>query len=261
MSSDRHRTDLDRDVTTIDRLMTIDRLRMNFDRPTFQRRSAAAAAIALALLLAGCAGAQAPGASAPLSARECTLPPGDSLVNVQRVDSTIRTDVRYATANNFTGAVLPGYERPLAMLRPGPARALARVQRRLQGDGLGLKVFDGYRPIRATQAMVRWARRSGNGWVLEQGYVARRSGHNLGSTVDLTLVLLADGEELDMGTPYDTFSEAAHTANATGRVRENRMRLVRAMEAEGWVNYDKEWWHFRLPGDHAPLDAPLRCFQ
>jgi len=105
-----------------------------------------------------------------------------------------------------------------------------------------------------------WAQRSGNQWVLDQGYVARYSGHNRGNTIDLTLVDLRTGRELAMGTPFDTFSEAAHTANATGEVMENRMRLKRAMEAEGFQNYDKEWWHYRMAGDPAPLDVPLRCF-
>lgn len=206
-----------------------------------------------AMIVAGCAPALA-------HEGECDLPAG-TLVNVRRVEPSIRTEVRYATRNNFTGAVLPGYERPVAMLRPGAAQALARVQRRLRGQGLGLKVFDAYRPVRATLAMVNWAERSGNQWVLEQGYVARQSGHNLGITVDLTLVDLRTGRELDMGTPYDTFSEAAHTANATGQVLANRTILVDAMRAEGYANYEKEWWHFRHGGQFEPLDAPLRCFR
>jgi D-alanyl-D-alanine dipeptidase len=206
-------------------------------------------------LLAGCRTA-----AQSAIAGECTLPPGDELVNVRRVDRTIRTDIRYATHNNFTGRRLPGYERPRAMLRPSAAAALGRVQARLRTEGLGLKVFDAYRPVRATLAMVDWAERSGNRWVLDQGYVARRSGHNLGITVDLTLVDQRTGRELAMGTPFDTFSEAAHTANATGEVMENRMRLKRAMEAEGFVNYDQEWWHYRMASDPAPLDVPLRCF-
>jgi D-alanyl-D-alanine dipeptidase len=182
--------------------------------------------------------------------------------NVQRVDSTIRVDVRYATRNNFTGERLPGYDRPLALLRPQVAQALGRVQARLRAEGLGLKVFDGYRPVRATLAMVDWAERTNRRWVLDQGYVARESGHNRGHTVDLTLVRLDTGEELDMGTAYDTFSEAAHTANATGAVRANRDRLVAAMKAEGFENYDKEWWHFRRPGENfSPLDVPLGCFR
>jgi D-alanyl-D-alanine dipeptidase len=230
-----------------------------------------ALAATMGLLLGGCASATpARTASAPATApvaaattttdRECEIAPG-TLVNVQSVDRTIRTDVRYATANNFTGAVLPGYERPLAMMRPEAARALARVHQSLRGRGLGLKVFDGYRPVRATLGMVVWAERTNNEWVLEQGYVARQSGHNRGGTVDLTLVRLADGREVDMGTAYDTFNEAAHTANATGQVAANRRILVDAMAAEGFRNYEKEWWHFSFTGTYPPLDVPLRCFR
>ena len=213
--------------------------------------------LAAALALAACAPAVRSGAAADA---ECAMPQGTVLVDVRAGDRSIRTDVRYATTNNFTGAVLPGYERPRALLVPPAAEALGRVQQRLRAQGLGLKVFDAYRPVRATLGMVDWAERSGNEWVLDQGYVARRSGHNRGATIDLTLVRLADGRELDMGTPYDTFSEAAHTANATGTVAAHRRILVDAMAAEGFVNYDKEWWHFSLPGERPELDVPLRCF-
>ncbi|HEX6913221.1 MAG TPA: M15 family metallopeptidase [Longimicrobium sp.] len=214
---------------------------------------------AMVLAAGGCV----PGASArtvEAQADECRIAPG-TLVNVRSVDRTIRTEVRYATRNNFTSAVLPGYERPLALLRPPAAQALARVQARLRTQGLGLKVFDAYRPVRATLGMVDWAERTGNQWVLEQGYVARQSGHNVGRTVDLTLIDLRTGRELEMGTAYDTFSDAAHTANASGRVAENRRILVDAMAAEGFQNYDKEWWHFGIPGPREPLDVPLRCFR
>jgi D-alanyl-D-alanine dipeptidase len=214
----------------------------------------------VALLLVGCVPvahpATAPGASA---AAECSVPAG-TLVSVHTLDPTIVVEARYATADNFTGAPLPGYEVPGALLRPGAAQALARVQQRLKADGLGLKVWDAYRPVRATLAMVEWAERSGNVWVLDQGYIARRSGHNTGGTVDLTLVRLDSGEELDMGTPFDHFAEAAHTANAAGAVAANRARLLDAMAEEGWRNYAKEWWHFTFPGEYAPLDAPLGCF-
>lgn len=218
---------------------------------------------------AGCAPAAAAGtAAAPATASvriaaqgpgECEIGPR-TLVDVRSADGTIRTDVRYATRNNFTGAVLPGYERPLALLRPPAAEALARVQARLRSRGLGLKVFDAYRPVRATLGMVEWAERTNQLWVIQQGYVARQSGHNVGRTVDLTLVNLRSGRELDMGTAYDTFTEAAHTANASGAVAQNRRTLVEAMAAEGFQNYDKEWWHFSIPGPREPLDVPLRCF-
>ena len=153
-------------------------------------------------------------------------------------------DVRYATANNFTGAPLPGYLANRAFLRREAAAALARVQRDLLPQGLGIKVFDAYRPVRATLAMVDWTQRINRPDLLKDGYIASRSRHNLGLAIDCTLIDLATGRELDMGTPFDTFSPAAHTANASGQVAVNRQKLKTAMEQEGFVNYDQEWWHF-----------------
>lgn len=208
-------------------------------------------------LLAGGACARRP---LPVAAPTCPVP-ARTLTDVRALDPSIRLDLRYATPDNFTGRPLPGYDARRALLRPEAAAALARVQARLRGHGLGLKIWDAYRPVRATLAMVAWAEQTGNEWVLDQGYVARESGHNLGGTVDLTLVRLDTGAEVDMGTPYDHFSERAHTANAAGTLAANRQRLVQAMAAEGFANYDKEWWHFRHPGDWRPLDAPLSCFR
>ena len=153
---------------------------------------------------------------------------------------------------------LPGYEAPRALLRREAALALARVQARLRTGGLGLLVFDGYRPVRATRAMVRWAERTGRRDLLNDGYIASRSRHNLGLAVDLTLMDPASGTTLDMGTPFDTFSEAAHTAQASGRVLRYRQILVRAMESEGFRNYEKEWWHFsyEVPGA-TPFDRVI----
>jgi D-alanyl-D-alanine dipeptidase len=181
------------------------------------------------------------------------------LVDVRSRDSTIRVQARYATANNFTGKRLPGYEASRALLRREAAAALGRVQASLRPRGLGLLIYDGYRPVRATLAMVDWAKRTGRGYLLDQGYIASRSRHNLGLAVDLTLAELATGDELDMGTSFDTFADAAHTANAEGRVRRNREALVRAMEAQGFRNYDQEWWHFSYPVEGAlPFDMRIR---
>jgi zinc D-Ala-D-Ala dipeptidase len=177
------------------------------------------------------------------------------LVDIRSIDSTIQVDVRYAGPNNFTGASLPGYDVSRVLLRREAALALGRVQRRLASGGLGLRVFDGYRPVRATLAMVSWAERTGRVALLDSGYIARRSRHNMGVAVDLTLVDLETGTEVPMGTPFDTFSEAAHTANAEGRVRRYRQLLVTMMESEGFENYDQEWWHFSYPVEGAvPFD-------
>ena len=163
---------------------------------------------------------QAPAAAASVNTPELPVAPNGAadslLVDVQTLDSTIRVDVRYAGSNNFTGAPLPGYDAPRALLRREAARALTRVQGRLRKRGLSLLVYDGYRPVRATLAMVRWAERSGRRSLLNDGYIASRSRHNLGLAVDLTIVDPAVGAPLDMGTPFDTFSESAHTANAEG---------------------------------------------
>jgi zinc D-Ala-D-Ala dipeptidase len=166
------------------------------------------------------------------------------LVDVTRIDSTIGVDLRYATRYNFTGAVLPGYQGARALLRVEAAQALARVQARLAADSLGLKIFDAYRPVRATDAMVAWTRRVNREDLLRDGYIAARSRHNLGLAVDLTLVERASGRELKMGTAFDTFAASAHTANATGPIAANRQRLKKAMEAEGFTNLAEEWWHY-----------------
>ena len=182
------------------------------------------------------------------------------LVDVRSADSTIQIDPRYAGSNNFTGAPLPGYEASRVLLRREVAAALGRVEARLQSDGSGLRlrVFDGYRPVRATLAMVEWAERTGRRELVDSGYIARRSRHNMGVAVDLTLVD-STGTELSMGTSFDTFGPEAHTANAEGEVRRHRELLVGAMESEGFQNYEKEWWHFSYPVEGAvPFDRVIR---
>jgi zinc D-Ala-D-Ala dipeptidase len=181
------------------------------------------------------------------------------LVEVRSLDTTIAVDMRYATANNFTGAPLPGYLANRAYLRREAAASLARVQRDLRGRGLGLKIFDAYRPVRATLAMVDWTERVNRPDLLKDGYIASRSRHNLGLAVDLTLIETATGRELEMGTAFDTFSAAAHTANASGVAAANRQTLKAAMEREGFVNYDQEWWHFSFnAANPLRFDRPIQ---
>jgi zinc D-Ala-D-Ala dipeptidase len=169
----------------------------------------------------------------------------DSLLTDLRSSAPeIQVALRYATSDNFTGAPLPGYEGNHAYLRREAADALARVSRRAEREGYALYVFDAYRPVRATLAMVSWTQRAGREDLLRDGYIASRSRHNLGLAIDLTLVDAHTSAPLDMGTPFDTFSAAAHTANASGKAMENRLLLKRLMEAEGFTNYDQEWWHY-----------------
>ena len=223
-------------------------------------------AVVALITLVGCLPASRPSARPALpsvNTEETAVAPdavADSLLaEVIRIDSSIVVDLRYATSNNFTGAPLPGYLANRAYLRREAAAALARVQRSLRPQGLGIKIFDAYRPVRATLAMVDWTERVNRPDLLKDGYIASRSRHNLGLAIDLTLIELATGRELEMGTPFDTFSAAAHTANASGEAAANRQILKAAMEREGFLNYDQEWWHFSFNVPN-PLrfDRPIR---
>ena len=111
----------------------------------------------------------------------------------------------------------------------------------------------------ATLAMVAWTERTSQTWLLDSGYIARRSRHNQGVAVDLTLVDLHSGVEIPMGTPFDTFGDAAHTANATGAVKQSREHLVEVMASEGFTNYTMEWWHFwYVVEGPVPFDLAIR---
>lgn len=173
----------------------------------------------------------------------------------------LQVEARYATPDNFVGHALAGYGWPAAWMRAGPAMALAEVDATLRSRGLALRVYDAYRPVRASQAMVAWAEREHKTDLLANGYIAAKSGHNKGHTVDLTLVHLVSGEPLDMGTAYDHFGPESHTANSgTEAVEKNRAVLVDAMATHGFKNYAKEWWHFSHAGSAGPaLDVPYGC--
>jgi D-alanyl-D-alanine dipeptidase len=189
--------------------------------------------------------------------------PPEGWVDLRLAEPAIQFQIGYASDANFVGERLVGYGAAGAWLRRDAAESVVAVQHELAQQGLGLKIFDAYRPRRATLAMVAWAERRGRSSLLEAGYIARRSGHNHGHTVDLTIVRLDTGAELDMGTPWDEFSSASHTGNAQGRVRENRRLLSDAMARHGWVNYEREWWHFSHSGSRSPQprDIPYGCHE
>lgn len=204
-------------------------------------------------------------------------------VAVRDVDATIVEDMRYATPHNFTGAPVAGYLAPDCILTRPAGEALARAQRDVAERGYTLKVYDCYRPQRAVDEFVSWAAdladqqmkaefypRVDKAVLFADGYIAERSGHSRGSTVDLTLVALPPAgappyipgqplvdcaapqpirfpdDSIDMGTGYDCFDVLAHTADprVTGDQAKNRLLLAEAMERQGFVNYPLEWWHF-----------------
>jgi zinc D-Ala-D-Ala dipeptidase len=199
---------------------------------------------------------------APALAQE--RPP--SFVDAAAVVPGLVEDMRYAGSHNFTGRLVDGYEAPRCLLTQDAAAALAAAARELAGKGLVIKVFDCYRPTQAVANFVRWARDIGDTLgkaefypdvdkrtLFRDGYIASRSGHSRGSTVDLTLAR-AEGAELDMGTPFDFFSPKSWTADPTiGAVQhQNRILLANTLRQHGFHGYDKEWWHFTLRNEPYP---------
>jgi zinc D-Ala-D-Ala dipeptidase len=212
----------------------------------------------------------------------------DGWVNLARLDPTIRMDIRYASAVNFTGRRVPGYGAPRCLLARPVGAALVAVQRQLAETGETLVIFDCYRPARAVTAFNTWVAGSATdnpayhpglarNTLIEQGYIAARSGHSRGYTVDLAIGPLAaprtaprrasacgsrsDRLTLDFGTPFDCFHPAsgiASTAVSAGAIA-NRRRLARLMEGAGFGGYAEEWWHFTL--NSRPDDAPWLDFE
>ena len=181
--------------------------------------------------------------------------PPQSFVDIRR-SSLISFDIAYARTDNFTGNILPGYGQPGAWLHQDAAECLFRTIETLKRLKLGLVVWDAYRPFRATQQMVQWANDTDQAYLVEEGYIARRSRHNSGIAIDVGLI--KDGVLLDMGTQWDDFSHTSHTLHATGTALRNRLLLQGIMHAHGWIGYSKEWWHFQLPnGAQYPIrDVP-----
>jgi zinc D-Ala-D-Ala dipeptidase len=211
----------------------------------------------------------------------------DGFVDVADVAPDVVVDARYAGSDNFMGRPARGYGAARCLLTKPAARALAAAQRELAASNLGLLVYDCYRPQRAVDDFVAWARETARAAndprhnpavprseLFQRGYIAARSGHSRGSTVDLTLVptgprrraaapagdcrvvegRLAPDGSLNMGTTFDCFDERAHAADAAtpAEARANRARLRALLEKHGFVGYAQEWWHFTLAREPFP---------
>jgi len=218
------------------------------------------------------------GALAPLVAPAAAAARTAPLIDAATVVPGLATDIRYAGSHNFVGRPIDGYRAPHCLLTEPAANALADVARDIAPRGLVIKVFDCYRPTRAVGHFVRWARdiadtkRKGEYYpdidkrdLFQLGYIAERSGHSRGSTVDLTLVrrIGAATVELDMGTPFDFFSPKSWPSDrsVSAEAQANRALLAAAMRRSGFRSYDKEWWHFTLDNEPFPdsyFDFPLR---
>lgn len=176
-------------------------------------------------------------------------------------------DVRYYGEHNFVGERITGYNAPVVILSLPAARNLGKVQEDLKPFGLGLKIFDGYRPQRAVNHFVRWANNINDTktklefypdvekqHLFRDGYIAAKSGHSRGSTVDVTIIDLESSKELDMGTPFDFFGLESWPDNHSmaQQIRTNRALLQNVMMRNGFKPYEAEWWHFTLEDEPYP---------
>lgn len=191
-------------------------------------------------------------------------------IDLQKVNPTLQVELRYASSKNFMGRKVKGYSFQRAYGTEGLAQALQKVQSKLAQQGLGLKIYDAYRPQRAVDDFISWAEQKEDTLQKEKyyphidkknlfnaGYIAKRSGHSRGSTVDLTLIKIEGpqkNEELDMGGTWDFFGERSHFnySNISDKQKANRKLLRSVMVSAGFSSYEKEWWHFTLKNEPYP---------
>nr|BFF41615.1 M15 family metallopeptidase [Tenacibaculum mesophilum] len=211
---------------------------------------------------------------AALSIQSQKLPEG--FTYIKEVSPTIQGELRYCHTNNFMGVPVNGYEENILIATTPTAKALKKVQNELANQKLGLKIYDAYRPQTAVNHFVKWARVMNDTLMKQQyypevnkhhlfkkGYISSKSGHSRGSTVDLTIIRLETGEELDMGSPYDFFGVSSHITyeKLTKQQKKNRQLLQTVMRKHGFRPYSKEWWHFTLRGEPFPktfFDFPVK---
>jgi zinc D-Ala-D-Ala dipeptidase len=219
-------------------------------------------------------------AASLLFASSCAAAPDSDplpgFVGAAAVAPGLIVDMRYAGSRNFVGRPIDGYDANICLLTAEAAAALGAVQRDLAPSRRGLKVFDCYRPARAVADFSAWARDLDDqatkaeyypdvdkDQLFALGYIAERSGHSRGSTVDLTLIDLASGDELDMGTPWDLFDPRSWPSDTSvsAAAQANRRALRDVMVAHGFRPLREEWWHFTLEGEpyaNTYFDAPVR---
>jgi D-alanyl-D-alanine dipeptidase len=186
------------------------------------------------------------------------------LIDLKTIAPSIQVKLKYFSQDNFVGEMIEGYQANKCMLLETSARALKKAQIIAQKQNLSLLVYDCYRPQRAVDHFVRWSQESKNTKtktkyyphikkheLFELGYIAKKSGHSRGSTIDLTLVDLKTKKVLDMGTRYDYLDPLSHTMNpniSTSALK-NRKKLLNIMMKAGFKNYSKEWWHYTLDNE------------
>ena len=203
----------------------------------------------------------------PVAAQKSTAPDDSSgFVNLSEVVPDIIMEVRYHSTYNFVGERIDGYEVPCVLITREAAAALKAVSDDLKAKGYRLKVYDAYRPQMAVDHFMRWAENNDTSMkkyfypkiakdrIIPEGYVARKSGHSRGSTIDLTLFDMKTGKEVDMGGTFDYFGELSHPdyKKITKAQYKNRMILRDAMIKRGFKPLEEEWWHFTLKDEPYP---------
>ena len=198
--------------------------------------------------------------------RKLAMDPSGFVVLADHVPGIVQ-EIRYYSTYNFVGERIDGYEEPCALLTLEAARALKAVSSEVNVQGYRLKVFDAYRPANAVRHFVLWGIEDldlrmkpyfypdlEKQELFKQGYIASQSSHSRGSAVDLTLLDMRTGKELDMGSPFDLFSEVSHPDSdaVTPAQRANRMLIQSAMMRHGFQPIDCEWWHFSLKNEPYP---------
>ena len=189
-------------------------------------------------------------------------------VYINDIDESIKIDLRYSTTNNFTGHIIEGYKSNMAIISYDAAKSLVQVQNDLKKKNLSLKIFDAYRPQMSVNYFIKWSNdladtinkslyypKIKKAQLFPMGYIAKRSGHSRGSTVDLTIIDNKTNKELDMGTLYDFFGPESSTdfSNITDKQMSNRLLLLEVMTKNGFKNYPMEWWHYTLVPE--PFDS------
>ncbi len=203
-----------------------------------------------------------------------TKNPGDFVLLSDYIPGILQ-DIRYFSTYNFVGDRINGYEEPCAILTREAATALRSVSNEMNAAGYRLKIFDAYRPVSAVKHFELWGIEDldlrmkpffypnmAKQDLFIQGYIAARSTHSRGSTVDLTLLDMKTGKEVDMGSPFDWFGEESHPdyQGVTPDQYRYRMLLQKAMVRNGFLPLDCEWWHFTLENEPYPdtyFDFPV----
>ena len=195
-----------------------------------------------------------------------TMDPSGFVVLSDLVPSVIQ-EIRYHSSYNFIGDRIDGYEEPVALITREAARALKTVSNELMVQGYRIKVFDAYRPVSAVKHFMMWGIEDTDirmkqyfypglekQELFAKGYIAKQSSHSRGSTVDLTLLDMKTGKEVDMGSPFDMFGEISHPdyKGITEEQYANRMLLQGVMVRNGFETLDCEWWHFTLKDEPYP---------